>query len=55
MTARNMDFDSGQANDSGLTVRPQDIHATLYKSMGIAYDHISNQSPNIIGAVLKSP
>jgi uncharacterized protein (DUF1501 family) len=55
MSARNMDFDSGQADDSGLTLRPQDIHATLYKSMGMPYDEISNQSPNIIDAVLKNP
>jgi len=37
MIARNMDFDAGNADDSGLTLRPQDIHATLYKSMGVEY------------------
>jgi uncharacterized protein (DUF1501 family) len=39
-------------DDSGVIVRPADVHATLLESMGLSHDHISNQSPKIIDALL---
>ena len=40
---------------NGLTMRPQDIHATVLTSMGLPYDQLLNQQPQIIKALLKNP
>jgi uncharacterized protein (DUF1501 family) len=54
MVARNVDFSTGKPDDkNGLTLRPQDIHATVLTSMGLPYDQLLNQSPRIIKALLK--
>ncbi|MFP6683943.1 MAG: hypothetical protein VB934_04490 [Polyangiaceae bacterium] len=34
--------------------RPPDVHATVLKAMGLGSEHISNQDPKIIEAMLKS-
>lgn len=45
---------SGAADDvTGTYVRPTDLHATLLKSMGFDYSHLSNQSPQLIRKILK--
>lgn len=55
MTARKVDFATGLPDDeTGVTLRPTDIHATLLESMGLSYEHLSNQSPQIIPALLKA-
>jgi hypothetical protein len=56
MVARNVDFTTGKPDDEhGLTLRPQDIHATVLTSMGLPYDQLLNQQPQIIKALLKNP
>jgi hypothetical protein len=56
MVARNVDFTTGKPDDThGLTMRPQDIHATVLTSMGLPYDQLLNQQPQIIKALLKNP
>lgn len=51
---RKMNLATGQPDDaSGTLVHPSDVHATLLKSMGLTYDHLFNQSPQIISAMLK--
>ncbi len=38
---------------NGWTVRPPDIHATLLEAIGLPWDHLENQSPQLIQAMLK--
>lgn len=38
----------------GVVVRPSDVHATLLDSMGLPYEHLSNQSPRLISAIRRS-
>jgi hypothetical protein len=52
MDALPLDLASGKPDDAGVNLRPQDVHATLLKSMGISYDQLSNQSPREIGSLL---
>jgi uncharacterized protein (DUF1501 family) len=49
-----IDPESGATVENGIEIRPPDIHATLLKAMGMSYDHISNQQPKIISAMLES-
>lgn len=37
---------------SGVIVRPPDVHATVLKALGLGYDHIDNQSPVVLDAML---
>ena len=53
MGAQPIDLSTGAVTPDGITVRPPDVHATLLKSMGLHYDHIENQDPQIISAALK--
>jgi hypothetical protein len=53
MTARLCDFETGLPDPDGLVLRPTDIHATVLHSMGLSYDHLSNQTPHLIPALLK--
>ena len=48
-----VDPDTGMVADGGVVVRPPDIHATVLQAMGLGYDHISNQDPVVLGAMLK--
>ncbi len=41
-------------DEMGHLMKPSDVHATILSSVGLPYDHISNQSPTIISALLKS-
>jgi uncharacterized protein (DUF1501 family) len=41
--------------ENGHRVRPPDVHATVLTSMGLTYDHISNQTPELITKMLKNP
>jgi uncharacterized protein (DUF1501 family) len=43
----------GDDDEAGMVVRPADVHATVLESMGLDWDHISNQSPKLVQAVLK--
>ena len=49
---RPVDLASGAPNDAGHLVRPADIHATVLQAMGLSYDHIENQQPKIVEAML---
>ncbi|MEZ4294693.1 MAG: DUF1501 domain-containing protein [Polyangiaceae bacterium] len=49
-----VDPDTGEVDAGGIVVRPPDVHATLFKALGLSYDHISNQDPVLLGAMLKS-
>jgi uncharacterized protein (DUF1501 family) len=54
MSARRANLITGAADDvTGVSLRPADVHATVLKSMGLSADHISNQSPKLIQALLK--
>jgi hypothetical protein len=51
-----MNLDTGAPDDDmGTLVRPPDVHATVLHAAGLPYDNISNQSPKLIKAILKSP
>lgn len=53
--ARPMNLATGAPDDDmGVLVRPSDVHATLLHAAGLPYDHIGNQSPKLIQAILKS-
>lgn len=45
---------TGAADPEGILIRPPDVHATLFKAMGLEADHISNQDPVVLDAVLAS-
>jgi hypothetical protein len=47
-----IDVKTGAVAPKGVTVRPADIHATLCKAMGVSYEHISNQTPIVVDAIL---
>jgi uncharacterized protein (DUF1501 family) len=56
MVVRNVDPTTGKPDDAaGIQLRPADIHATLLHSMGLSYDHLSNQSPQMLPALLLKP
>ncbi len=42
-------------DEMGTILRPSDVHATILEAAKLPHDHISNQSPKIISAMLKSP
>ncbi len=50
---RPVDLATGGVSDSGELLRPPDVHATLLSSMGLGYDHLDNQDPRIISAMLR--
>ncbi len=52
--ARPVDLETGAPDDElGVGLRPADVHATLLEAAGLCHDHISNQEPKIIKAMLK--
>ncbi len=53
MTYQGVDMSTGQVDPNGVTLRPPDVHATVLKAMGLSYDHIENQDPVLISALLK--
>ena len=56
MAVRNVNAMTGQPDDAnGIPLRPADIHATLLHSMGLSYDHLTNQSPQLVSAILDMP
>ena len=48
-----IDLATGAVDNAGHLVVPSDIHASVLSAMGLPYDHISNQSPKIIEAMIK--
>jgi len=57
MAVSKVHLDTGAAvpdsDEAGVILRPADIHATVLSSMGLSYDHIANQSPQVVQAMLK--
>ncbi|MBK7857041.1 MAG: DUF1501 domain-containing protein [Archangiaceae bacterium] len=54
MNAQKFNFTTGALDaTNGALIRPPDVHATLLHSMGLPYDHLSNQSPRLISKLLK--
>lgn len=52
--ARPVNLATGAPDDEmGHLIRPSDIHATLLSAAGLCYNHISNQDPKLISAILK--
>jgi uncharacterized protein (DUF1501 family) len=47
-----VDFKTGQLDPNGVVMRPSDVHATVFEALGMPYDHLSNQDPQIIEKVL---
>jgi hypothetical protein len=55
MNAQKVNFATGQVDEvNGATLRPTDVHATVLAAMGLGYDHLSNQTPQVVSALLKS-
>jgi uncharacterized protein (DUF1501 family) len=52
MTVRAIDPQTGLPGGT-MNVRPADLHATVLQSMGLPYTHLTNQSPQVIPAILK--
>jgi hypothetical protein len=44
---------TGAPDPAGIAPRPVDIHATMLRSMGLGYEHISNLSPRILEGILR--
>ncbi|EYF03333.1 DUF1501 domain-containing protein [Chondromyces apiculatus] len=42
-------------DEMGTIIKPSDVHATLLRAAGLPYDHISNQEPKLIQAMLANP
>jgi uncharacterized protein (DUF1501 family) len=56
MQAQKFNFTTGAVDlANGSSVRPSDVHATLLKSMGLDYAHLSNTTPQTISKLLKVP
>ncbi len=54
MGAQKFNFASGAVDAAnGLAIRPSDVHATLLKSMGLDYSHLSNTTPQTIEKLIK--
>lgn len=54
MAAERIDFDTGLVSPSGHPLRPADINATVLESMGLSWEHLSNQEPRIVRSLLTS-
>jgi uncharacterized protein (DUF1501 family) len=55
MGASNVDPATGaKVASGGMRLRPADLHATVLQSMGLPYTNLSNQSPQVIPALLKA-
>jgi hypothetical protein len=53
--ARPVNLETGAPDDEfGVLVRPSDVHASVLAAAGLPFDHISNQDPKLIKAMLKS-
>lgn len=48
-----VDPETGELDAEGVLIRPPDVHATIFKAMGLSYDHIANQNPVLISKMLK--
>ncbi len=44
---------TGGPDERGVRIRPPDIHATLLAALGLPYDHIANQEPIVLEAMLR--
>ncbi|MFL5453777.1 MAG: DUF1501 domain-containing protein [Myxococcales bacterium] len=53
MVARLVDLSTGLPDDSGVALRPADLHATVLQSMGLSYAHLANQTPQLLQAALR--
>ena len=52
--ARPVNLETGAPDDEmGTLIRPSDVHASVLAAAGLPYDHISNQDPKLIKAMLK--
>lgn len=52
---RPLNLETGAPDDEmGVILRPSDIHATILEAAGLPHEHISNQSPKIVKAMLKN-
>jgi len=47
-----VDLQTGLVDPNGHLLRPSDVHATIYEALGLSYDHLDNQSPKVIEAML---
>ena len=45
---------SGMPSESGMLIRPTDVHATVLEAMGLSWDHLANQDPALIPAMLNT-
>jgi uncharacterized protein (DUF1501 family) len=46
-----IDLSTGETTGTHL-IRPPDVHATVLESMGLSWEHLSNQDPKIIEGML---
>ena len=47
-----VDLSTGSIDPGGVHLRPPDVHATVLHALGLPYDHLENQDPQLIGAML---
>lgn len=53
--SRPIDLETGAPDDEmGTLIKPSDVHATILEAAKLPYDHITNQSPKLIKAMLKN-
>lgn len=56
MGAQKWNFMTGALNaTSGKLIKPTDVHATLLRSMGLTYNHITNNLPELMRPLLRNP
>jgi len=49
-----VDVSTGSTADDGITLTPSDVHATVFEAMGANADHLANNDPTIIDALIDS-
>jgi uncharacterized protein (DUF1501 family) len=52
MAAQKIDFGTGLVSAAGHPLRPADINATLLHGLGLSWEHLSNQEPRLVEALL---
>ena len=45
---------SGGVSEGGVIIRPTDIHATVMEALGLPWDHLANQDPVLLQALLST-
>ena len=52
MVAQHIDPHTGHVDPSGVPLRPEDLHATLLEIMGLEYEHLRQEAPSLLHALM---